>query len=137
VSAGVALDAEAKSQRSSDNCWGYRLESLGAARFPPSVGEFPVAGRWRNATCARMCTPSPIIALVPSGKGVPHRTRADTFARLFEAVHEGVFVGTLTRDPLAEGTTEAVNPFLKAMLGYPPGTADERVAPFAAEGRRR
>src|SRR6186713_3684476 len=80
-----------------------------------------------------MCTPGPIIALVPSGKGVPHRTRADTFARLFEAVHEGVFVGTLTLDPLAEGTTEAVNPFLKAMLGYAPGTADERVAPFAAE----
>jgi len=71
-----------------------------------------------------MCTPGPIIALVPSGKGVPHRTRADTFARLFEAVHEGVFVGTLTLDPLAEGTTEAVNPFLKAMLGYAPGTAD-------------
>ena len=80
-----------------------------------------------------MCTPGPIIALVPSGKGVPHRTRADTFARLFEAVHEGVFVGTLTLDPLAEGTTEAVNPFLKAMLGYAPGTADGRVAPFAAE----
>jgi signal transduction histidine kinase len=77
--------------------------------------------------------PGPIIALVPAGKRVPHRTRADTFARLFEAVHEGVFVGTLTLDPLAEGTTEAVNPFLKAMLGYAPIAADERVAPFAAE----
>src|SRR5688572_9369607 len=89
--------------------------------------------RGPSGACARMCTPSPIIAVVPAGKGVPNRTRAHTFARLFEAVHEGVFVGTLTLDPLAEGTTEAVNPFLKVMLGYAPGTADERVAPFAAE----
>jgi signal transduction histidine kinase/CheY-like chemotaxis protein len=80
-----------------------------------------------------MCTRRPIIAVVPAGKRVPHRTRADTFARLFEAVHEGVFVGTLARDPLSEGTTEAINPFLKAMLGYAPGTADARIAPFAPE----
>ncbi|HEY9464153.1 MAG TPA: ATP-binding protein [Vicinamibacterales bacterium] len=70
---------------------------------------------------------------MPAGKRVPHRTRANTFARLFEAVHEGVFVGTLARDPLSEGTTEAINPFLKAMLGYALGTPDERVAPFAPE----
>ena len=82
---------------------------------------------------AHICTSGPIIALVPAGKRVPHRTRADTFARLFEAVHEGVFVGTLTPDPLTPGTTEAVNPFLKAMLGFAPGTADQDIAPFAAE----
>ena len=70
---------------------------------------------------------------MPAGKRVPHRTRADTFARLFEAVHEGVFVGTLALDPLFEGVTEAINPFLRAMLGYGPGTADDRVAPFAPE----
>ena len=97
------------------------------------LGKIPDTGRCCSGVYAQMCTPGPIIAVVPPGKRVPHRTRADTFARLFEAVHEGVFVGTLTPDPLSEGTTEAVNPFLKAMLGYAPGTADERVAPFAPE----
>jgi two-component system NtrC family sensor kinase len=80
-----------------------------------------------------MCTSGPIIAVVPARRRIPHRTRADTFARLFEAVHEGMFVGTLTADPAADGTTEAVNPHLKAMLGHSVSTADERVAPFAAE----
>jgi two-component system NtrC family sensor kinase len=79
------------------------------------------------------CTPSPIIAVVAKARRVPHRTHADTFARLFEAVHEGVFVGTLTPDPLAAGNTEAVNPHLKAMLGYAPGAPGERVTPFAPE----
>jgi two-component system NtrC family sensor kinase len=64
---------------------------------------------------------------------VSHRPRSDTFARLFEAVHEGVFIGTLAADALVEGRTQAVNPHLKAMLGYAPGTPHERVAPFAAE----
>ena len=82
---------------------------------------------------AHICTPSPIIAVVAASRRIPHKTRADTFARLFEAVHEGVFVGTLTLDPLAAGTSEAVNPFLKAMLGYPPDTADGDIAPFASE----
>jgi two-component system NtrC family sensor kinase len=34
---------------------------------------------------------------------------------------------------LAEGRTKAVNPHLKAMLGYAPATPHARVAPFAAE----
>src|SRR5262245_10516682 len=83
------------------------------------------------ARVAQMCTRGPIIAVVPPGKRAPHRTRANTFARLFEAVHEGVFVGTLPLDPLSDGTTEAINPFLKAMLGYAPGKAEERVTTFA------
>lgn len=48
-------------------------------------------------------------------------------------MHEGIFVGTLALDPLADGTTEAVNPYLKAMLGYAPGIADAEVAPFSPE----
>jgi two-component system NtrC family sensor kinase len=71
--------------------------------------------------------------VVATARRAPHRTRAETFARLFEAVHEGVFIGTLTPDPLVEGHTEAVNPHLKTMLGYAPGAPDERVAPFAVE----
>jgi signal transduction histidine kinase/BarA-like signal transduction histidine kinase len=71
--------------------------------------------------------------VVAKAKRVSHRPRADTFARLFEAVHEGVFIGTLTADPLGDGATQAVNPHLKAMLGYAPDTPDHGVTPFSAE----
>ena len=71
--------------------------------------------------------------MVAIARRAPHRARANTFSRLFEAVHEGVFIGTLTENPRAEGQTEAVNPHLKAMLGYGPGTADDDVAPFAPD----
>jgi PAS domain S-box-containing protein len=71
--------------------------------------------------------------VVAKAKRVSHRPRADTFARLFEAVHEGVFIGTLAADPVVDGHTQAVNPHLKAMLGYTPATPHERVAPFAPE----
>ncbi len=44
--------------------------------------------------------------------------RADALARLFEAVHEGVLLGTLD----SQGdTTEAANAHLKGMLGFPSG----------------
>jgi len=68
---------------------------------------------------------------------VPHSTRpeagqrADAFARLFEAVHEGVYIGTLETD--GEGvTTLAANPHLKLMFGYTADTAEQDVTPFAA-----
>jgi signal transduction histidine kinase/BarA-like signal transduction histidine kinase len=66
--------------------------------------------------------------------------RADAFARLFEAVHEGVFIGVV--DATAGGTaarprraeqTIAANPHLRQIFGYPPDTADEQVAPFAPD----
>lgn len=53
--------------------------------------------------------------------------RAAAFARLFEAVHEGVYIG------LVHGTTTttlAANPHLKLLLGYPPETYDRDVRPF-------
>jgi two-component system NtrC family sensor kinase len=71
--------------------------------------------------------------VVATARRAPVRTPAKTFARLFEALHEGIFIGTLTADPLVEGRTEAVNPYLKAMLGYTPDTAADCVAPFAPE----
>ena len=86
----------------------------------------------RSPAGARNCTLSPIIAAVPAPRRVPQRSRAQTFARLFEAVHEGVFIGTLTEARL-NGATHAVNTYLKAMLGYAPETPDASVAPFAAE----
>jgi two-component system NtrC family sensor kinase len=70
---------------------------------------------------------------VAVARRIPHRAPADTFARLFEAVHEGVFIGTLAADPRAAGETHAVNPYLKAMLGYASSAPDSSVAPFAAE----
>jgi signal transduction histidine kinase/CheY-like chemotaxis protein len=46
---------------------------------------------------------------------------------LFDAVHEGVYVGTLgPRD----NVTIAANPFLRIMLGYPPGTPEASLRPF-------
>ena len=53
--------------------------------------------------------------------------RAESFARLFEAVHEGVYIGTIgPRDNI----TIAANPYLRIMLGYPPGTPEDALRPF-------
>lgn len=54
--------------------------------------------------------------------------RADAFARLFEAVHEGVYIGLLG----ASGTTTiAANPHLKTMFGHAAEASDAQVQPFA------
>ena len=53
--------------------------------------------------------------------------RADAFARLFEAVHEGVYIGLLAQ---RETTTLAANPHLKLMFGYAPEAGDAQVRPF-------
>ena len=53
--------------------------------------------------------------------------RADAFARLFEAVHEGVYIGLLgPRDT----TTLAANPHLKLMFGYAAEADDAQIRPF-------
>jgi signal transduction histidine kinase/BarA-like signal transduction histidine kinase len=59
--------------------------------------------------------------------------RADAFARLFEALHEGVFIGTLPLGPGAPATTLAVNPHLKMMLGWPADVDEAVMSPFAQE----
>jgi two-component system NtrC family sensor kinase len=59
--------------------------------------------------------------------------RAAAFARLFEAVREGVFIGTLSVKAAVHGTTLAANPHLKVMFGYPVGTPESEVAPFDAD----
>jgi signal transduction histidine kinase/CheY-like chemotaxis protein len=46
---------------------------------------------------------------------------------LFEAVHEGVYIGTIG---LRDNVTIAANPFLRIMLGYPPGTPETSLRPF-------
>jgi len=55
--------------------------------------------------------------------------RADAFARLFEAVHEGVYIGRLGP---RETTTLAANPYLKVMFGYSAETRDGQIRPFDA-----
>jgi signal transduction histidine kinase/BarA-like signal transduction histidine kinase len=53
--------------------------------------------------------------------------RADAFARLFEAVHEGVYIGLLgPRDT----KTLAANPHLKIMFGYGVDAGDAQIRPF-------
>jgi signal transduction histidine kinase len=52
---------------------------------------------------------------------------AAAFARLFEAVHEGVYIGTLGPDTCS---TLAANPHLKLILGYAHETPEEEVRPF-------
>ena len=58
--------------------------------------------------------------------------RASAFARLFEAVHEGVFIGTLGTTAAADnGATLAANPHLRLIFGYDAGTPETDVMPFA------
>jgi PAS domain S-box-containing protein len=58
-----------------------------------------------------------------------HAQRGDAFARLFEAVHEGVYIGTLDTRGDAVATV-AANPHLKLMFGYAADTPDQSVTPF-------
>jgi signal transduction histidine kinase/BarA-like signal transduction histidine kinase len=53
--------------------------------------------------------------------------RAAAFARLFEAVHEGVYIGTISSDATA---TIAANPHLKLIFGWPGETPERDVSPF-------
>ena len=53
--------------------------------------------------------------------------RAAAFARLFEAVHEGVYIGTLAS---ATTTTIAANPHLKLIFGFSGETPEADVRPF-------
>jgi PAS domain S-box-containing protein len=67
---------------------------------------------------------------VPPPAGPEDRRRANAFARLFEAVHEGVYIGTVESGD--EGIiTLAANAHLKLMFGYAADAAEEDVTPFA------
>ena len=60
--------------------------------------------------------------------------RANAFARLFEAVHEGVFIGIVASpDTGATAGTLAANAHLRRIFGYPADTAEEDVTPFAPD----
>src|SRR5882672_10968254 len=53
--------------------------------------------------------------------------RAAAFARLFEAVHEGVYIGTISPDTTS---TIAANPYLKLIFGYASEASETEVCPF-------
>src|SRR5262245_35896987 len=53
--------------------------------------------------------------------------RGLAFARLFEAVHEGVYIGTIGPESTS---TVAVNPHLKLIFGYANETPEREVRPF-------
>ena len=53
--------------------------------------------------------------------------RAAAFARLFEAVHEGVYIGAIGPD---SSSTIAANPHLKLIFGYASDASDDTVSPF-------
>jgi len=73
-------------------------------------------------------------SIAKTSRPVAAQTRADAFARLFEAVREGVFMGSLAPPGIeAEETTLAANPYLKQIFGYPTDTPEGDVAPFARE----
>jgi len=57
----------------------------------------------------------------------PQQTRADAFARLFEAVHEGVYIGMVNG---RGARTLAANAYLRLIFGYPAETPEESVRPF-------
>jgi signal transduction histidine kinase/CheY-like chemotaxis protein len=57
-------------------------------------------------------------------------SEADAFARLFESVHEGVYIGAVSRDAAA---TLSANPYLKLMFGYAAETPTAEVRPFELE----
>ena len=56
--------------------------------------------------------------------------RASAFARLFEAVHEGVYIGTIGPE---HSSTIAANPHLKLIFGFPSETREAEVRPFDPE----
>src|SRR5205814_8529936 len=56
--------------------------------------------------------------------------RASAFARLFEAVHEGVYIGTIGPESTS---TIAANPHLKLIFGYAGEAPDAEVRPFDHE----
>ena len=59
---------------------------------------------------------------------------SEVFARLFEAVHEGVYIGTIRGQ---DTNTLSANPYLKLMFGVAADTPQEQVRPFDAGALRR
>ncbi|HEY2433101.1 MAG TPA: ATP-binding protein [Vicinamibacterales bacterium] len=59
--------------------------------------------------------------------GAAERQTIEGFARLFEAVHEGVYIGVIDD---ASTRTAAANPHLKLMFGFAADAAENAIRPF-------
>ena len=70
---------------------------------------------------------------IKSARSPARDPRASAFARLFGAVREGVFIGSLEPTEGAGGVTIAANPHLKSIFGYSAETPEADVAPFAPD----
>src|SRR5215218_10305479 len=70
--------------------------------------------------------------MLPPGAHTSHASdqNIEAFARLFEAVHEGVYIGALEG---SETLTLSANPHLKLMFGFAADTPDGDVRPFEAD----
>ena len=85
-------------------------------------GNLPVEKRW-NEHAKQINADAKIAKLVTD-------PRPEEFARLFEAVHEGVYIGVIARD---RTRTLSANPYLKLMFGFAGDTPDKDVRPFDAD----
>jgi signal transduction histidine kinase/CheY-like chemotaxis protein len=79
---------------------------------------------------------------VPSRSNTDHGSRPtarrrrpspDAYRRLFEAVHEGVYIGHVSQAPDGRSETVAANPHLRLMFGLPGEAAGEDLRPFDAD----
>jgi signal transduction histidine kinase len=66
-----------------------------------------------------------------TGPSASHADRAAVFARLFEDVHEGIYVGVLAGQARDRDATQSVNAALRRMFRYAAGTPDSEIQPFA------
>ena len=64
---------------------------------------------------------------MPDGPVTPAAPPPEAFARLFESVHEGVYIGTISGD---DARTLSANPYLKLMFGFAAETPQDEVRPF-------
>src|SRR5262245_17585582 len=85
----------------------------------------PFATRSKSST--RAPRPARLHPCPSAGAG----TTDHTFARLFDALHEGVYVGLIA--PSGAATTIAANPHLRLIFGWDVGADPSAVQPFAAE----
>jgi two-component system cell cycle sensor histidine kinase/response regulator CckA len=72
----------------------------------------------------------PIIGRVPDTRVSGAAPPPETFARLFESVHEGVYIGTISHEA---NRTLSANPYLKLMFGHAAETPQDEVRPFEVE----
>src|SRR5437879_11089562 len=100
----------------------------------PRCGIFVRRTRRNGARRSQRTRPPRSLRRNDAGFGIPEsRTpsmidkRGPAFARLFEAVHEGVYIGTIGPESTS---TLAVNPHLKLIFGYPSETPEGDVRPF-------